>query len=61
MASSPAESAPSVNGDSLSVDRKKFLITRNLQEVLGEDRLVSALKERDIKVQIHKNFKSPFN
>lgn len=53
MASSPAESAPSVNGDSLSVDRKKFLITRNLQEVLGEDRLVSALKERDIKVQIH--------
>ncbi len=53
MAAAPAESAPSMNGDSLSVDRKKFLITRNLQEVLGEDRLVTALKERDIKVQFN--------
>jgi len=33
-----------------SVDDKARLITRNLQEVLGEDRLKEILKERDLKI-----------
>lgn len=32
------------------VDEKKKLISRNLQEILGEDRMVSILKERDLKI-----------
>lgn len=34
----------------LSVAEKKKLITRNLQETLGEDRLDGILKERDLKI-----------
>ncbi|XP_022912822.2 tyrosine--tRNA ligase, cytoplasmic [Onthophagus taurus] len=34
----------------LSVDEKYNLISRNLQEVLGEDKIKSILKERDLKV-----------
>lgn len=42
------ESVP--NGDVLSGDAKQQMITRNLQEVLGEDRLAAVLKERDLKI-----------
>ena len=35
---------------SLSVDEKYNLISRNLQEVLGEDRIKKVLNERDLKV-----------
>lgn len=35
---------------SLTPDMKKDLITRNLQEVLGEDRLLNILKERELKI-----------
>jgi len=38
------------NGDSIGVEKKKLLITRNLQEVLGDDRLDAVLKDRDPKV-----------
>ncbi|PVD29154.1 hypothetical protein C0Q70_11751 [Pomacea canaliculata] len=39
------------NGASgLSMDEKLTFIKRNLQEVLGEDKLVETLKERDLKV-----------
>lgn len=38
------------NGDVLSGETKQQLITRNLQEVLGEDRLAAVLKERDLKI-----------
>lgn len=34
----------------LSTDEKVKLITRNLQEVLGEDNLVKIVSERDLKV-----------
>lgn len=34
----------------LSPDEKYHLITRNLQEVLGDDKLKAILKERDLKV-----------
>ncbi|KAF6034101.1 YARS [Bugula neritina] len=34
----------------LSVDEKYALISRNLQEVLGEDKIKAVLKERDLKV-----------
>uniref|UniRef100_K7FIB3 Tyrosine--tRNA ligase n=1 Tax=Pelodiscus sinensis TaxID=13735 RepID=K7FIB3_PELSI len=37
-------------GDKLSPKEKCHLITRNLQEVLGEDKLMAILKERDLKV-----------
>lgn len=37
------------NGD-ISMESKLELITRNLQEVLGEDRLSTILKERDLKI-----------
>jgi tyrosyl-tRNA synthetase len=35
---------------SLSATEKHALITRNLQEVLGDDRLKKILEERDLKV-----------
>lgn len=34
----------------LSWEEKKALITRNLQETLGEDKLVEILKQRDVKI-----------
>lgn len=34
----------------LSPEEKKAIITRNLQEVLGDDKLTTILKERDIKI-----------
>lgn len=34
----------------LTYEEKKELITRNLQEVLGEDKLDAILKERDLKI-----------
>lgn len=34
----------------LSAEEKKFLITRNLQETLGDDKLNAILKERDLKI-----------
>ena len=37
-------------GSSLSKGEKKALITRNLQEVLGDDRLDKVLETRDIKI-----------
>lgn len=39
-----------VNGDHVSPDHKFNLIKRNLQEILGEDKLKEILKERDLKV-----------
>jgi len=39
-----------MNGELDPVAKKKQLITRNLQETLGEDRLDVLLKERDLKV-----------
>lgn len=45
-----------MNGEALSLERKKTLITRNLQEVLGEDRLDALLKERDVKVGVIEQF-----
>lgn len=36
--------------NNLSASEKKELIVRNLQEVLGEDKLTEVLKERDVKV-----------
>jgi len=39
------------NGDMpLSADEKYHLISRNLQEVLGEDKIKTILKERDLKI-----------
>ncbi|PNF37473.1 Tyrosine--tRNA ligase, cytoplasmic, partial [Cryptotermes secundus] len=40
--------APS--GDTLSWKDKYALISRNLQEVLGEDKMIALLKERDLKI-----------
>lgn len=34
----------------MSVSEKKTLIVRNLQEILGEDKLDAILKERDLKI-----------
>lgn len=34
----------------MSIPEKKNLIIRNLQEVLGEDKLDAILKERDLKI-----------
>lgn len=42
--------AGEMNGDSMSVDKKLHLIKRNLQEILGEDRLLEILIERDVKL-----------
>lgn len=39
-----------VNGETLTWEAKQQLITRNLQETLGEDRLAAVLKERDLKI-----------
>ncbi|XP_055946380.1 tyrosine--tRNA ligase, cytoplasmic-like [Argiope bruennichi] len=39
-----------MNGDHKSPNHKLDLITRNLQEVLGEEKLVEILKERDVKI-----------
>lgn len=33
-----------------NLEEKKHLITRNLQEVLGDDRLIEILKQRDLKI-----------
>ncbi|XP_075233254.1 tyrosyl-tRNA synthetase [Lycorma delicatula] len=38
------------NGEVMTWESKMELITRNLQEVLGEDRLNAILKERDLKI-----------
>jgi tyrosyl-tRNA synthetase len=38
------------SGDTLSLEDKCVLISRNLQEVLGEDKMISVLKERDLKI-----------
>lgn len=46
-------SAAIPSADSLSVDQKLELITRNLQEVVGEDEIRKILEERDLKVHIH--------
>jgi tyrosyl-tRNA synthetase len=35
---------------SLSVEEKMILITRNLQEVLGEQKIVEILQKRDLKI-----------
>ncbi|KAH8408373.1 hypothetical protein KR215_004526 [Drosophila sulfurigaster] len=37
-------------GTTLSAEQKKQLITRNLQETLGEDKLNKVLQERDLKI-----------
>ncbi|KAI2652735.1 Tyrosine--tRNA ligase, cytoplasmic [Labeo rohita] len=42
--------AADIMGEQLSPDEKFKLITRNLQEVLGEERLKEILKERELKV-----------
>lgn len=34
----------------LTWEQKKELITRNLQEYLGDEKLVSVLKQRDLKI-----------
>lgn len=39
-----------VNGNVLAWEAKQQLITRNLQETLGEDRMAAILKERDLKI-----------
>ncbi|KFM72324.1 Tyrosine--tRNA ligase, cytoplasmic, partial [Stegodyphus mimosarum] len=39
-----------MNGDHVSPETKLNLIKRNLQEVLGEDKMVEILKERDLKI-----------
>lgn len=36
--------------ESLTADQKYELITRNLQEVLGEENLKKIVKERDVKI-----------
>ncbi len=36
--------------ETLSIDEKVHLITRNLQEVVGEDKIREILKTRDLKV-----------
>lgn len=36
--------------DAISFDEKVNLITRNLQEVLGEENLKKIVKERDLKI-----------
>uniref|UniRef100_A0A9J8BWA4 Tyrosine--tRNA ligase n=3 Tax=Cyprinus carpio TaxID=7962 RepID=A0A9J8BWA4_CYPCA len=47
--SNPTEAAD-IMGEQLSPEEKFQLITRNLQEVLGEERLKEILKERELKV-----------
>ncbi|MEQ2260457.1 Tyrosine--tRNA ligase, cytoplasmic [Xenotaenia resolanae] len=43
-------STPSIMADQLSPEEKFTLITRNLQEVLGEEKLKQVLQERELKV-----------
>lgn len=38
------------SSDTLSWEDKHALISRNLQEVLGEDKMIAVLKERDLKI-----------
>lgn len=38
------------SGDTLSWEDKYALISRNLQEVLGEEKMIAVLKERDLKI-----------
>lgn len=45
-----AEHADDLNGCPPSLDEKVRLVTRNLQEVLGEDRMNEIMKERDLKI-----------
>jgi hypothetical protein len=40
----------SLSSSSLSVDEKYHLISRNLQEVVGEERIKTILKERDLRI-----------
>lgn len=49
MASSVSSSSIVV-GEAKSVDEKLHLITRNLQEVIGTDKMRSILEKRDLKV-----------
>eukprot|EP00731_Ephydatia_muelleri_P032295 Em0023g802a len=44
------EAAGAYDPSKLTVEEKKNLIVRNLEEVIGEDRLVEILKERNLKV-----------
>lgn len=43
-------STMAASGDTLSWEDKYALISRNLQEVLGEDKMITVLKERDLKI-----------
>lgn len=43
-------STMAASGDTLSWEDKYALISRNLQEVLGEDKMIAVLKERDLKI-----------
>lgn len=49
---SPLSTQVSNNGssDSLTIDEKYHLISRNLQEVIGEERIKAVLKERDLRI-----------
>jgi hypothetical protein len=40
----------STSGSNLTVDEKYHLITRNLQEVIGDERIKTILKERDLRI-----------
>ena len=39
----------------MSIDEKYNLISRNLQEVIGEERIKAVLKERDLRIYWGKN------
>ncbi|XP_059546313.1 tyrosine--tRNA ligase, cytoplasmic isoform X2 [Myotis daubentonii] len=47
---SPEDKGDGAMGDALSPEEKLHLITRNLQEVLGEEKLKEILKDRELKV-----------
>uniref|UniRef100_A0A6Q2X8S3 Tyrosine--tRNA ligase n=2 Tax=Esox lucius TaxID=8010 RepID=A0A6Q2X8S3_ESOLU len=49
-ASGPTETTIHIMGEQLSPDEKLHLITRNLQEVLGEEKIKQVLAERELKV-----------
>lgn len=46
----PVKNTPKPSTCNLSFDEKYELITRNLQEIVGADRLKAVLKERDLKI-----------